>query len=124
MNRCYPKIEDLNRGRRKFYLGVEERTIIKIRRRLDANLQAPRGQASTVTKAFFNGYKWFAAHAIKPEEVMTDNGSEFTAYTSQKAKQTHFFEPMLKIFDIKHYYTLPYHPQTNGKDRKILENII
>jgi transposase InsO family protein len=74
------------------------------------NLQSP-----TVTKAFFNAYKWFAVHGIKVEQAMTDNGSEFTAYTSQKAKQTHFFETMLKIFDIKHRYTLPYRPQVNGK---------
>jgi transposase InsO family protein len=46
---------------------------------------------------------------------MTDNGNEFTAYTSQKAKETHFFETMLKMFDIKHRYTRPYRPQTNGK---------
>jgi transposase InsO family protein len=72
-------------------------------------------KSPTVTKAFFNAYKWFAIHGIKIEDTMTDNGSEFTAYTSQKAKKTHFFETMLKIFDIRHKYTLPYRPQTNGK---------
>lgn len=71
--------------------------------------------SSTVTKAFFNGCKWFSVHGIKIEEVMTDNGSEFTAYTSQKAKKSHFFETMLNIFGIKHRYTLPYRPQANGK---------
>ncbi len=56
---------------------------------------------------------------------MTDNGSEFTSYTSQKAKETHFFETMLRIFDVKHSYTRPYRPQTNGKIErfwKILNN--
>ena len=71
--------------------------------------------SATVTKAFFNGCKWFAVHGFKIEETMTDNGSEFTAYTSQKAKKTHFFETMLDIFEIKHRYTLPYRPQANGK---------
>ncbi len=46
---------------------------------------------------------------------MTDNGSEFTSYTSQKAKDTHFFETMQKIFDVRHFYTPPYRPQINGK---------
>lgn len=46
---------------------------------------------------------------------MTDNGGEFTAYTSRKARETHFFETMLNIFNIKHSYTKPYTPQTNGK---------
>lgn len=71
--------------------------------------------AASATRAFFRAYKWFSLHGIKPEEVMTDNGVEYTSYTSQKAKDTHFFETMLKIFDIKHYYTRPYRPQTNGK---------
>jgi len=71
--------------------------------------------SATITKSFFNGYKWFAVHGINIKEVLTDNGSEFTAYTSRKAKDFHFFETMLKIVDIKHCYTRPYRPQTNGK---------
>jgi transposase InsO family protein len=72
-------------------------------------------QSATVTKAFFNAFKWFAAHGINIEVVMTDNGSEFTAYTSSKARKTHFFETMLNIFGIKHVFTPPHHPQSNGK---------
>jgi transposase InsO family protein len=78
-------------------------------------------RSATVTKAFFNGCKWFvdfdleAVHGFKIEDVMTDNGSEFTAYTSSRAKKTHFFETMLNILEIKHRYTLPYRPQANGK---------
>ena len=75
----------------------------------------PDIKAPTVTKSFFKAYKWFALHGITIQEVLTDNGSEFTAYTSSKAKNTHFFETMLNIFDIKHRYTKPYRPQTNGK---------
>ena len=71
--------------------------------------------AACVSQAFSMAYKWFNLHGIKLEEVMTDNGSEFTSYTSQKAKDTHFFETMLKIFNVKHSYTRPYRPQTNGK---------
>lgn len=71
--------------------------------------------AAEVAKAFFHGVQYFLAHGIRPERVMTDNGVEFTAFTSQKAKQTHFFETMLSIVGIHHQYTRPYHPQTNGK---------
>lgn len=71
--------------------------------------------AATCTKAFFRGYKWFSLHGINIKEVLTDNGAEFTAYTSQKAKKLHFFETMLSIIDIQHRYTRPYRPQTNGK---------
>lgn len=75
----------------------------------------PDNKAATVTKAFFKGYKWFALHGVDIKEVLTDNGSEFTAYTSMRAKDTHFFETMLDIIDVKHRYTRPYRPQTNGK---------
>ncbi len=46
----------------------------------------PDIKSATVTKAFFKGYKWFAVHGINIKEVLTDNGSEFTAYTSRKLK--------------------------------------
>jgi transposase InsO family protein len=75
----------------------------------------PDAKAATVSRAFFHGYKWFHAHGIRIEEVLSDNGVEFTAYTSQKAKDTHFFETMLNICGIKHRYIRPYRPQTNGK---------
>jgi transposase InsO family protein len=71
--------------------------------------------AAEVTKAYFKCHKWMQAHGIEPEAVMTDNGVEFTAYTSQKAKETHFFETMLSIINVKHLYTKPYQPQVNGK---------
>jgi len=74
-----------------------------------------RQTAQQATDAFFKAYKWFNCHGIIPERVMTDNGVEFTAFTSQKAKETHFFESMLNIFGVKHIYTRPYRPQTNGK---------
>ena len=74
-----------------------------------------RQTAANASEAFSHAFKWFNLHGIIPEKVMTDNGSEFTSYTSQKAKDTHFFETMLKIFDVKHSYTKPYRPQTNGK---------
>lgn len=71
--------------------------------------------SALASKAFSRAYKWFNLHGIKPEKVMTDNGGEFTAYTSDKAKDTHFFETALQMFDVKHSYTKPYKPQTNGK---------
>jgi transposase InsO family protein len=74
-----------------------------------------RNNSAEVSMATSKALKWFTVHGILPEVVMTDNGSEFTAYTSQKAKETHFFETTLKMFNISHIYTKPYRPQTNGK---------
>ena len=74
-----------------------------------------RQTAADVTRAYFKSHKWMQAHGIQPEAVMTDNGAEFTAYTSRKALETHFFETMLNIVNVKHVYTKPYQPQVNGK---------
>jgi transposase InsO family protein len=74
-----------------------------------------RNTSAEASMATAKALKWFTVHGILPEVVMTDNGSEFTAFTSQKAKETHFFETTLKMFNIKHIYTKPYRPQTNGK---------
>ena len=71
--------------------------------------------AAETSQACARGLKWFRAHGIRAERVMTDNGVEFTSYTSQKAKDTHFFETTLRMFDVQHTYTRPYRPQTNGK---------
>lgn len=51
---------------------------------------------------------------IRFKEVLTDNGPEFGTKMSQQ-KSGHPFERMLMELDIKHRYTRPYRPQTNGK---------
>lgn len=51
---------------------------------------------------------------IKFEEILSDNGPEFGPRVS-KNKEQHPFERMLIEMGIKHRYTRPYRPQTNGK---------
>jgi transposase InsO family protein len=53
-----------------------------------------------------------AEYKIQFEEVITDNGSEFSG---RKNIENHPFERMLVELGIKHRYTRPYRPQTNGK---------
>jgi transposase InsO family protein len=45
-------------------------------------------------------------------EILTDNGAEFAARGNP---DDHPFEQMLLELGIKHRYTRPYRPQTNGK---------
>ena len=45
-------------------------------------------------------------------EIMSDNGAEFA---SRNNREEHPFEAMLLELGIKHRYTRPYRPQTNGK---------
>ena len=51
---------------------------------------------------------------IKFAEALTDNGPEFGPRGSSK-KEGHPFERLLIEMGIKHRYTKPYRPQTNGK---------
>lgn len=53
-------------------------------------------------------------YQLKFEEILSDNGPEFGPRES-KQKQGHPFERMLIELGIKHRYTRPYRPQTNGK---------
>lgn len=53
-------------------------------------------------------------YQVKFEEILSDNGPEFGPRDS-KQKQGHPFERLLLELGIKHRYTKPYRPQTNGK---------
>ncbi len=65
----------------------------------------------TVMFATMRSLSFFStAHNIKFETIMTDNGSEF-----KSPRNTHPYERLLKEMNIKHRYTKPMHPQTNGK---------
>ncbi|MCP4355106.1 MAG: transposase family protein [Proteobacteria bacterium] len=54
-------------------------------------------------------------YELKFSEMLSDNGSEFGAGPEKKNKESHPFEFLLKKLHIKHRYTRPYRPQTNGK---------
>lgn len=51
-------------------------------------------------------------YGIEFKEMLSDNGSEFS---SRNNVDNHYFERMLKFLDIKHRYTKPCSPKTNGK---------
>ena len=51
-------------------------------------------------------------YRIQFAEMLSDNGSEFA---SRRTPEGHPFERMLQELDIRHRYTRPYRPQTNGK---------
>ena len=53
-----------------------------------------------------------AEYGIKFKEIMTDNGSEFA---SKNNILEHPVERLFFELGVKHRYTKPYRPQTNGK---------
>jgi transposase InsO family protein len=80
-------------------------------------------KALTVMFATLKSLNILADHYdIKFKEVLTDNGPEFGRKNSQKKKE-HPFERMLMELEIKHRFTRPYRPQTNGKAERFWRTI-
>jgi len=52
---------------------------------------------------------------IEIDAIMSDNGAEFGSEPYTKHKENHPFERLLMEMQMKHVYTKPYRPQTNGK---------
>ncbi len=73
-------------------------------------------QAVTATGFLQRALAWFAAHGITVRAVLTDNGSCYRA---------RLFRDELAAAGVKHRFTRPYRPQTNGKverfNRTLLE---
>jgi len=69
-------------------------------------------KASTLTYFMARSLSWYKQiYNFEIETIMSDNGPEFKG----KLRYDHPFETMCKELGIKHIYTRPYRPQTNGK---------
>ena len=71
-------------------------------------------KAETVGMFILRALSWFkSTYGIEFESILSDNGMEFTAHN--RSKSGHFVELVLESIGVKHRYTRPYRPQTNGK---------
>lgn len=70
------------------------------------------------TLRLFNAFK--ANYQIVFEKILSDNGAEFA---SKNNVMNHPFERMLLEVGVKHVYTRPYRPQTNGKIERFWRTI-
>lgn len=69
-------------------------------------------RASTLTYFMARSLSWFKQiYNFEFDAVMSDNGPEFKGVLNKE----HPFEIMCHELGIKHIYTQPYRPQTNGK---------
>ena len=76
----------------------------------------PDKKALTVMFATLKAFNMLkSTYNIEIEAVMTDNGAEFGSGVHAKNKEEHPFERLLFEMQMKHRYTKPYRPQTNGK---------
>lgn len=79
----------------------------------------PDKTAKTLSDFLKSGAKFFKdEYNIEFKSLLSDNGNEFTT-RYRKNLSLHLFEATLKSLHIKHKYTKPYHPQTNGKAERM-----
>ena len=69
----------------------------------------------TTTGFLLRALRWFRAQGIAVERVMTDNGS---AYRSR------LFAKALRLLAIRHIFTRPYTPKTNGKAERFIQTLL
>lgn len=69
-------------------------------------------KASTLTYFLARSLSWFKQiYNFEFEAIMSDNGPEFRG----SIERDHPFELFCNEIGVRHMYTQPYHPQTNGK---------
>lgn len=75
----------------------------------------PDERKASTTAFLLRALRWFRSHGIEVERIMTDNGS---AYRSRR------FRKALRWLDIRHIYTRPYTPKTNGKAERFIQTLL
>src|SRR6266481_3002914 len=72
----------------------------------------PDEKRRSCLRFLFNALRFFRAHGVKVQRVMTDNGVSFRSRRYAKA---------LRLLKIKHLRTKPYTPKTNGKAERFVQ---
>lgn len=70
---------------------------------------------NTTTGFLLRALRWFRDQGIRTERVMTDNGS---AYRSCR------FATALRRLGVRHIFTRPYTPKTNGKAERFIQTLL
>jgi transposase InsO family protein len=80
-----------------------------------AYAEVPPDETATSAGFFLRrALAFFARHGITVQRVMTDNGSPYRAHNHRLARQH---------LAIKHLFTSPYRPQTNGKAERFIQTL-
>ena len=71
-------------------------------------------RADTVCAFLERAIAWFASHGIHVERVMTDNGNGY---------RSHAHAAVCRRLGLKHLFTEPYRPRTNGKAERFIRTL-
>ncbi len=72
-------------------------------------------QGETTAGFLARAYAWYAAHGITIRRLLTDNGGNYRSAALAAACKAH---------RIRHYFTRPYRPQTNGKAERFIRTLL
>lgn len=72
-------------------------------------------RAETVCAFLQRAVAWFAEHGITVERLMTDNGSGY---------RSHAHAALCRQLGIRHLFTQPYRPRTNGKAERFIQTLL
>jgi transposase InsO family protein len=72
-------------------------------------------RAETTTAFLRRAVRWFRRQGIRPERVMTDNGSGYRADA---------FQDTCRELGLRHLRTRPYTPRTNGKAERFIQTML
>lgn len=63
-------------------------------------------RATTTARFLVRAVRWFREHEVRVERLLTDNGVPY---------RSHAFGRLVRRLAVRHIFTRPYRPQTNGK---------
>jgi transposase InsO family protein len=75
----------------------------------------PNEAKDSAVQFLHNTVAYFRSLGVRPKRILTDNGSSFRSNDFAKASHT------LKL---KHSFTRPYRPQTNGKAERFIQSAL
>lgn len=74
----------------------------------------PDEKGDTCASFLERAVAWFIGHSVRPQRLLTDNGS---GYVSRA------FRAAVAAASLRHSFTRPYRPQTNGKAERFIQTI-
>ena len=81
-----------------------------------AYVEVRRSQRRRACAAFLrNAMAWFRRRGIRVHRVLTDNGNGYRA---------EMFAAVCRTWQVRHRFTRPYRPQTNGKAERFIQTLL
>jgi transposase InsO family protein len=72
-------------------------------------------RAETVCAFLQRAVAWFGDHGIRVQRLMTDNGNGY---------RSHAHAALRRRLGIRHLFTQPYRPKTNGKAERFIQTLL